>query len=161
MLRRVRLDAAGIQALRSMLVAEMGSVVQRMADPLVVEEAAKRVASGRWTLSVVDAPKISATGTQGGDQPGGGSQAKNGRIAILQFHGAPDVEHPWVHTPPERFAEYMKYLHDERFKAIAVRDLAKYVDWAQKPADPWKIIDQRKSELARPRTPRQVRREPS
>ena len=81
------------------------------------------------------------------------SQAKNGRIAILQFHGAPDVEHPWVHTPPERFEEYMKYLHDEGFKAIAVRDLAKYVDWAQKPADPWKIIDQRKSELARPRTP--------
>jgi len=74
----VRLDAAGIQALRSMLVAEMGSVVQRMADPLVVEEAAKRVASGRWTLSVVDAPKIAATGTQGTDQAGGGSQAKNG-----------------------------------------------------------------------------------
>src|SRR5688572_14828450 len=26
------------------------------------------------------------------------SQAKNGRVAILQFHGAPDLEHPWVHT---------------------------------------------------------------
>ena len=38
MLKRVRLDAAAIQSLRSMLVAEMGSVVQRMADPLVVEE---------------------------------------------------------------------------------------------------------------------------
>ena len=36
----------------------------------------------------------------------------------------------------ERFEEYMKYLHDEGFKAIAVRDLAKYVDWRQKPADP-------------------------
>jgi len=72
------------------------------------------------------------------------SQAKNGRIAILQFHGAPDVEHPWVHTPPERFADYMKYLHEEGFKAIAVRDLAKYVDWRQKPSDPWKIIEERK-----------------
>ena len=41
------------------------------------------------------------------------SQAANGKIAILQFHGVPDVEHPWVHTPPERFEEYMKYLHDE------------------------------------------------
>ena len=77
------------------------------------------------------------------------SQAKNGKIAILQFHGAPDVEHPWVHTPPERFEEYMKYLHDEGFKAIAVRDLAKYVDWRQKPDDPWKVIDQRKRELSR------------
>jgi len=76
------------------------------------------------------------------------SKARNGRIAILQFHGAPDIEHPWVHTPPERFEEYMKYLHDEGFKAIALRDLAKYVDWTQKPADPWKIIDQRKRELA-------------
>jgi peptidoglycan-N-acetylglucosamine deacetylase len=76
------------------------------------------------------------------------SQAKNGRIAILQFHGEPDVEHPWVHTPRERFEEYMKYLHDEQFKVIAVRDLARYVDWRQKPDDPWKIIDQRKSELA-------------
>jgi peptidoglycan/xylan/chitin deacetylase (PgdA/CDA1 family) len=76
------------------------------------------------------------------------SQAKNGRIAILQFHGAPDVEHPWVHTPRERFEEYMKYLHDEGFKAIAMRDLANYVDWRQKPADAWKIIEQRRSELA-------------
>lgn len=77
------------------------------------------------------------------------SQAANGKIAILQFHGAPDVEHPWVHTPPERFAEYMKYLHDEGFRAIALRDLAKYVDWKQRPADPWEIIEQRKKTLAK------------
>ena len=75
------------------------------------------------------------------------SQAKNGKIAILQFHGEPDREHPWVHTPPERFEEYMKYLHDEGFKAIALRDLARYVDWRQKPDDPWKIIEQRKRDL--------------
>ena len=72
------------------------------------------------------------------------AQAVKGKIAILQFHGAPDVEHPWVHTPPERFAEYMKYLHDEGYKVIALRDLAKYVDWTQKPADPWRVIEERK-----------------
>ena len=72
------------------------------------------------------------------------SQATSGRIAILQFHGAPDVEHPWVHTPRERFEAYMKYLHDEGFKAIAMRDLARYVDWRQKPADAWAIIEQRR-----------------
>ena len=77
------------------------------------------------------------------------SQAANGKIAILQFHGAPDVEHPWVHTPPERFAEYMKYLHDEGFSVIALRDLAKYVDWKQRPADPWEIIEQRQKALAK------------
>ena len=38
----------------------------------------------------------------------------------------------------------MKYLHDEGFEAIAMRDLAKYVDWKRRPADPWEIIEQRK-----------------
>ncbi len=76
------------------------------------------------------------------------SQAKNGKIAILQFHGAPDVEHPWVNTASERFEEYMKYLHDQGFQAIAVRDLARYVDWRQKPDDPWQIIEQRKRSLS-------------
>jgi hypothetical protein len=75
------------------------------------------------------------------------AQAIDGKIAILQFHGAPDVEHPWVHTPPERFEEYMKYLHENGFKAIAMRDLSRYVDWRQKPADPWKIIEERKGRL--------------
>jgi hypothetical protein len=41
----------------------------------------------------------------------------------------------------------MKYLKDEGFTVIALRDLAKYVDWRQKPDDPWKVIEQRKSEL--------------
>ena len=75
------------------------------------------------------------------------AQASGGRIAILQFHGAPDLEHPWVHTPPERFEEYLKYLHDGGFKAIALRDLAKYVDWRQKPDDAWKVIEERKSRM--------------
>ena len=71
-------------------------------------------------------------------------QAVKGKIAILQFHGAPDVEHPWVHTPRERFEEYMKYLHDNGYTVIALRDLAKYVDWTRKPADPWRVIEERK-----------------
>lgn len=65
MLRRVRLEAVAIQSLRQMLVAEMGGVVQRMADALVVEEAAKRVQAGRWTLAVVDAPKLDLGGVMG------------------------------------------------------------------------------------------------
>ena len=76
------------------------------------------------------------------------SQAGDGRIAVIQFHGAPDVEHPWVHTPSDRFEEYMKYLHDEGFTVIALRDLEKYVDWRLKPSDPWSIIEQRKRDLA-------------
>jgi hypothetical protein len=34
------------------------------------------------------------------------------------------------------------------FRAIAVRDLATYVDWRQVPDDSRKIIEQRKSALA-------------
>lgn len=76
-------------------------------------------------------------------------QAVNGRIAILQFHGAPDVEHPWVNTPRERFEEYMQYLHDERFTVVALRDVSKYVDWRQRPDDPWRVIEERKKTLSR------------
>ena len=76
------------------------------------------------------------------------SQALNGRIAVLQFHGEPDREHPWVHTRPERFEEFMDYLHANAFTVIALRDLARYVDPDQAPADPLAIIEQRKA--ARP-----------
>ncbi len=57
-------------------------------------------------------------------------RAKDGRIAIVQFHGVPDVAHPWVNTPPERFREYMQYLKDNGFNVIALRDLSRYVDSA-------------------------------
>lgn len=75
------------------------------------------------------------------------SQAKDGRIAVLQFHGAPDLEHPWVNTPPELLREYLKYLHDEKFKVIALRDLARYVDPNIMPDDPMAIINKRKAAL--------------
>ncbi len=72
-------------------------------------------------------------------------QAKDGKIAVLQFHGVPDREHPWVHTPPERFAEYLKYLHENGYRVIALRDLAKYVSADFAPADPFAIIQKRQA----------------
>jgi peptidoglycan/xylan/chitin deacetylase (PgdA/CDA1 family) len=72
-------------------------------------------------------------------------QARAGRIAVLQFHGEPDREHPWVHTRPERFEEFMSYLHTNHFRVIALRDLARYVDPEQVPADPLAIVEQRKA----------------
>jgi hypothetical protein len=50
-----------------------------------------------------------------------------------------------VHTPPERFEAYMRYLKDNRFKAIALRDLKRYVDPSKRPADPWALIEARKA----------------
>ncbi len=74
-------------------------------------------------------------------------QARYGRIAVLQFHGVPDLAHPWVHSPVERFEEYMQYLADNHFQVIAMRDLAKYVDPQIKPRDPQGVINDRKLAL--------------
>ncbi len=73
------------------------------------------------------------------------SQARGGRIAILQFHGVPDREHPWVHTRPDRFEAFMRYLKTNAFQVIALRDLARYVDPGQAPDDPLAVIKLRQA----------------
>ena len=49
-------------------------------------------------------------------------QAVPGKAVVLQFHGVPDRAHPWVHTPPERFREYMAWLKENSFQVIALGD---------------------------------------
>jgi peptidoglycan/xylan/chitin deacetylase (PgdA/CDA1 family) len=75
------------------------------------------------------------------------SQAKHGKIAVLQFHGVPDTAHDWVNSTKEQFESYMKYLADNKFIVIAMRDLAKYVDPAVNPNDPFGVIEDRKKLL--------------
>jgi peptidoglycan/xylan/chitin deacetylase (PgdA/CDA1 family) len=75
-------------------------------------------------------------------------QARHGRIAVLQFHGVPDKAHPWVHTPVERFEEFMKHLADNKYRVIAMRDLAQYVDTGLLPKDPLGPIEDRKRLIA-------------
>ena len=75
-------------------------------------------------------------------------QARYGRIAVLQFHGAPDTAHSWVNTPKANFEMYMRYLAVEGYKVIALRDLEKYVDPSVKPQDPWGAIEDRKATIA-------------
>ncbi|MDF7812131.1 polysaccharide deacetylase family protein [Hymenobacter sp. YC55] len=55
-------------------------------------------------------------------------QARNGKIVVLTVHGVPDNAHDWVTTPPALFEEYLKYLHDNHYQVIALRDLARYVN---------------------------------
>ncbi len=55
-------------------------------------------------------------------------QAVDGNIAVLTFHGVPDLEHPWVHTEPEQFEAYMAYLAENDYSVIALADLADYLD---------------------------------
>lgn len=56
------------------------------------------------------------------------SEAKNGKIVVLTIHGVPDIEHPWVNTPPELFEEYLQYLFNNHFKVISLKDLNKYIN---------------------------------
>jgi peptidoglycan/xylan/chitin deacetylase (PgdA/CDA1 family) len=73
------------------------------------------------------------------------ADAGHGRIAVLQFHGAPDIEHPWVHTPPERFEEYMTWLASQGYRGIALRDLARYIDPTDTPLEPMAVIERRQA----------------
>jgi peptidoglycan/xylan/chitin deacetylase (PgdA/CDA1 family) len=72
------------------------------------------------------------------------SQARHGKIAVLQFHGVPDTAHDWVSTRRERFEVFMKHLADEKYTVIALRDLARYVDPTVVPADPFGVVEDRR-----------------
>ena len=76
-------------------------------------------------------------------------QARHGRIAVLQFHGVPDTAHAWVSSSTQNFEAYMDYLAKSGYTAIAMRDLAKYVDPEVTPSNPQTIIDDRKESLSR------------
>jgi peptidoglycan/xylan/chitin deacetylase (PgdA/CDA1 family) len=72
-------------------------------------------------------------------------QARNRRIAVLQFHGVPDTAHDWVNSSKGQFEIYMNHLADNRYKVIAMRDLARYVDPDALPKDPQAVIEARQA----------------
>jgi acetyl esterase/lipase len=49
------------------------------------------------------------------------SKAKGSNAVILVFHGVPDTRHEFVSTPQHNFEKYMKYLHDNNYRVISVR----------------------------------------
>jgi peptidoglycan/xylan/chitin deacetylase (PgdA/CDA1 family) len=75
-------------------------------------------------------------------------QARHGRIAVLQFHGVPDLPHEWVSTEQERFRQYLDYLKEHKYTVIALRDLAKFVDPKQDPRNPLEVIEDRQAQVA-------------
>ncbi len=62
--------------------------------------------------------------------------AKDGKVVVLQFHGVPDIVHPWVNTPPEMFHQYMLYLKQNGYHVIALRDVLPYFNWSHLAQDP-------------------------
>lgn len=74
-------------------------------------------------------------------------QARDGRIAVLQFHGVPDTAHDWVSSDEQKFEAYMKYLNLEGYQVIALRDLLEYVDPNRLPADFQTVIEARRKSV--------------
>ncbi len=72
------------------------------------------------------------------------SQARAGKIAVIQLHGVPDTAHAWVNTPTPLFESYVRYLAENHYKVIPLRDLARYVDPNNLPTDPFGVIEDRK-----------------
>lgn len=64
------------------------------------------------------------------------ASAQPNEIIVLQFHGVPDIKHPWVHTPPDAFREYMMYLKQNGYRTLALRDVMQYYDKKHLPEDP-------------------------
>ncbi len=73
-------------------------------------------------------PSVSLSGSKTEPFYNALKQAANGSIVVFTFHGIPEHTHPWVNTPPEIFEQYMRYLADNHFTVISVRDLGRYVD---------------------------------
>jgi autotransporter-associated beta strand protein len=57
--------------------------------------------------------------------------ACQGRVVVYCFHGVPDMEHPGVSVEPATFKAMMRYLKDNNYQVIAMRDLGKYIDPAR------------------------------
>ena len=53
--------------------------------------------------------------------------ARDGKIAVMTFHGVPDIKHPWVNTEPAKFESYLAHLKEQGCHVIAMRDLEKYI----------------------------------
>jgi hypothetical protein len=53
-------------------------------------------------------------------------QAVKGKVVVFTFHGIPDKPHPWVTTDQQLFMSFMKYLKDNHYHTLAMRDLKRY-----------------------------------
>lgn len=59
------------------------------------------------------------------------AKAKDGKVAVLTFHGVPDEQHPWVNTDFADFEKYMAHLKEQGCTVVALRELTKYLPAAK------------------------------
>ena len=51
------------------------------------------------------------------------AKAQPGKVAVMTFHGVPDIKHPWVNTDPAKFESYLEHLKASGCRVVALRDL--------------------------------------
>lgn len=56
------------------------------------------------------------------------TKARDGKIVVLTIHGVPEIEHPWVNTPPGLFEAYLQYLKNHHYKVISLGQLNNYIN---------------------------------
>jgi peptidoglycan/xylan/chitin deacetylase (PgdA/CDA1 family) len=55
------------------------------------------------------------------------AKAGGGKIAVMTFHGVPDLKHPWVSTDQAKFEGYLAHLKQEGCRVVALRDVVRYL----------------------------------
>lgn len=66
--------------------------------------------------------------------------AREGRAAVLQFHGVPDLAAPKWSISPELFEQCLAVLGEMECNVIGLGDLARYADPTRPPADPMTLV---------------------
>lgn len=56
------------------------------------------------------------------------NEARDGKVVVLTIHGVPDINHPWVNTPPELFKEYLQYLSAHNYTVVSLKFLMQYIN---------------------------------
>jgi hypothetical protein len=80
------------------------------------------------------------------------------RLCAVRHHGVPDTAHSRVSTPTPLFESYVRYLADDGYRVVALRDLARFVDPSVVPSNPWSVIEDRKKLLSSGRYDSNARR---
>ncbi len=53
--------------------------------------------------------------------------AGDGKVAVMTFHGVPDILHPWVSSDPAKFETYLAHLKQAGCRVIALRDVDRFL----------------------------------
>ena len=85
---------------------------------------ARTTENGPWNLKKQDLMRVPCTPLQKDNKLAfyhAVSSGEKGEVPVILFHGVPDIVHDWVNTSPECFAAFMKYLYDNDYRVISMK----------------------------------------